>query len=96
MLSAWANQTLEKLPSFEPQGVSNTAWAFARLGFHSPQLFQAVAAAALHRLDGFTAQACYDTVHHRLHSVTALRQACCIPGIGNPLLHWLAKCQCTH
>ena len=56
MLSAWAAQTLEKLPSFEPQGLSNTAWAFARLGFHSPQLFQALAAAALHKIDGFTAQ----------------------------------------
>ncbi|GFR45114.1 hypothetical protein Agub_g6492, partial [Astrephomene gubernaculifera] len=56
MLSAWAAQTLEKLPSFEPQGLSNTAWAFARLGFHNPQLFQALGTAALHKLDGFTAQ----------------------------------------
>ncbi|EFJ51245.1 hypothetical protein VOLCADRAFT_87862 [Volvox carteri f. nagariensis] len=56
MLSSWAAQTLDKLASFEPQGVSNTAWAFARLGFHSPQLFQALSAAALHKIEGFTAQ----------------------------------------
>lgn len=56
MLSAWAAQTLEKLSSFEPQGLSNTAWAFARLGYHSPPLFAALAAAAMHRLDGFNAQ----------------------------------------
>jgi hypothetical protein len=43
------------------QGLSNTAWAFAKLGFSSPVLFEALAEAALGKLDAFTAQGLSNT-----------------------------------
>jgi hypothetical protein len=43
------------------QGLSNTAWAFAKLGFSSPMLFEALAEAAVGKLDAFTAQGLSNT-----------------------------------
>ena len=41
---------MHKLDLFEPQGLSNTAWAFAKLGFGSPLLFEGLAEASLGKL----------------------------------------------
>jgi hypothetical protein len=41
--------------------LSNTAWAFAKLGFSSPVLFEALAEAAVGKLDAFTAQGLSNT-----------------------------------
>lgn len=44
-----------------PQGLSNSAWAFAKLGFSSPILFEALAEAAAGKLEGFTPQGLSNT-----------------------------------
>jgi hypothetical protein len=49
------------LPLDDLQGLSNTAWAFAKLGFSSPVLFEALAEAAVGKLDAFTAQGLSNT-----------------------------------
>jgi hypothetical protein len=41
--------------------LSNTAWAFAKLGFSSAVLFEALAEAAVGKLDAFTAQGLSNT-----------------------------------
>lgn len=47
---------------FVLQGLSNSAWAFAKLGFSSPMLFEALAEAAVGKLDAFTPQGLSNTV----------------------------------
>ena len=48
--------------SFNPQDLSNTAWAFATAGHEAPALFKAISAEAVHRrLGGFDEQALSNT-----------------------------------
>lgn len=44
--TAFANDRVEKAP----QSISNTAWAFAKLGIHNQPLFQAIASEAIKTL----------------------------------------------
>ena len=44
--------------SFEPQGLANTAWAFAKLQHNAPELFDALGDAACSRLHDFEDQVC--------------------------------------
>lgn len=48
-------------PPPPPQGLSNTAWAFAKLGYPQPQLFEDLALAAVSCLERFTAQGLSNT-----------------------------------
>lgn len=56
MQDTWAHLTLTKLHEFGPQALSNTAWSFSRLGFHSAHVYDAIAAASVPQLDKFTCQ----------------------------------------
>merc|ERR1711967_31125 len=51
-----------RLGGFNPQELSNTAWAFATAGHASPELFKAISAEAVRRrLGGFNEQALSNT-----------------------------------
>lgn len=70
MLNAWTHQTLDKLPLFEPQGISNSAWAYAKLGHHNTQLFDMLASAAMAKLDRFNSQVCASEIRLRYTVIT--------------------------
>jgi hypothetical protein len=54
-------RSIAEVPLLLPQGLSNSAWAFAKLGFSSPILFEALAEAALGKLEAFTPQGLSNT-----------------------------------
>ena len=56
LLEAIAAAAVPRLPEFVPQGLANTAWAYATAGHPAPTLFKAIAAAAPSRLDDFKPQ----------------------------------------
>lgn len=47
---------MTKIINFDPQNLSNTAWAFATLGVYDKPLFDAIAAAAIRMLAEFDMQ----------------------------------------
>ena len=56
-----ATRGIQEYGAFTPQGLSNTAWAFATAGHASPELFEAVARAAVPRLGEFKPQGLANT-----------------------------------
>ena len=56
-----SNEAVGRLGEFNSQNLSNTAWAFARVGHASPALFDGVARAAVGRLGEFNAQGLSNT-----------------------------------
>ena len=46
----------QRMPDLNPQGISNTAWAFATAGTPDAQLFMTLARAAVQRMADFNAQ----------------------------------------
>lgn len=83
------------------QGLSNSAWAFAKLGFSSPMLFEALAEAAVGKLDAFTPQGlsntawAYATVGHyhpALMQQLAEQVSRCYVAAERRLAHTLLAC----
>ncbi|KAJ1636936.1 hypothetical protein T492DRAFT_860833 [Pavlovales sp. CCMP2436] len=56
LFDAIARESEQHIGSFNPQNLSNTAWAFATLGTPAPQLFDAIARESEHRIGSFTPQ----------------------------------------
>ena len=65
----------ERLPDFNPQSISNTAWAFATAKHPAPELFDAIAAQAARRLPDFNPQDISNTARRGLlpRQITRLR-----------------------
>jgi RAP domain len=67
---AIAQAALVCILDFKPQGLSNTAWAFAKLNHETPKLFEAIARAAQVHFHDFNAQGLantawsFATMHH--------------------------------
>ena len=55
-MAAIALQVLDKIASFNAQGLANTAWAFAMLGIKNQPLMAAIAVQVIEKIDSFTAQ----------------------------------------
>jgi hypothetical protein len=51
-----AAPALQKADTFEPQGLANAAWAFAKLGYHDSSLYEALADAVSFRVEELNAQ----------------------------------------
>jgi hypothetical protein len=56
LLVALSNNAIRQTEGFNPQGLANMAWAFAKLNHESPSLLDAIARSAVDRIDEFNPQ----------------------------------------
>jgi len=62
LFEAIARESEQRIGTFNPQDLSNTAWSFATLGVRAPKLFDAIVRESVQHIGSFTAQNLTNTV----------------------------------